>query len=243
VFEEGRLMAETGANSKSRVPRRGGVVVPHKPTKVQKLAVWLIFIFVRVVMKTLRYKWNDHGGVFGNPPRTPVIFCIWHNRLALSMEAYRVYQLLNHTPGMAAMVSASKDGGFLSALLERFGVQPVRGSSSRRGPQALLELTTWADRGYDLAITPDGPRGPCYVVQTGVMALAQLTGLPIIPFSYEAKWKIRLKSWDRFQIPLPFSKCEMNAGHPIRISRDATDEEREAARRELEKVLESLTRD
>lgn len=236
-------MAETGANPKSRVPRSGGVVVPHKPTKIQKLAVWLIFIFVRVVMKTLRYKWNDHGGVFGNPPRTPVIFCIWHNRLALSMQAYRVYQLLNHTPGMAAMVSASKDGGFLSALLARFGVQPVRGSSSRRGPQALLELTTWADRGYDLAITPDGPRGPCYVVQSGVMALAQLTGLPIIPFSYHAKWKIRLKSWDRFQIPLPFSKCEMNAGKPIRISRDASDEEREAARRELERVLGELTKD
>ena len=82
---------------------------------------------------------------------------------------------------MAALVSASKDGGFLSGILELFGVQPVRGSSSRRGPQALLELTTWAERGHDLTITPDGPRGPCYQVQDGVMSLAQLTGLPIVP--------------------------------------------------------------
>ena len=84
---------------------------------------------------------------------------------------------------MAAMVSASKDGGFLASILECFGVQPVRGSSSRRGPQALLELTGWAERGYDLAITPDGPRGPRYVVQEGIIALAQVTGLPIVPAS------------------------------------------------------------
>ena len=82
------------------------------------------------------------------------------------------------------MVSASKDGAFLTSILECFQVQPVRGSSSRRGPQALLELTTWAERGYDLALTPDGPRGPRYVVQEGVMSLAQLTGLPIIAASY-----------------------------------------------------------
>ena len=68
---------------------------------------------------------------------------------------------------MAALVSASKDGAFLTAILEQLKVQPVRGSSSRRGAQALLELTTWAERGYDLAITPDGPRGPRYVVQEG----------------------------------------------------------------------------
>jgi lysophospholipid acyltransferase (LPLAT)-like uncharacterized protein len=65
-----------------------------------------------------------------------------------------------------------------------FGVQPVRGSTSRRGPQALLELTTWAERGYDLTITPDGPRGPCYQVQEGVMSLAQVTGLPMVPVAF-----------------------------------------------------------
>ena len=68
---------------------------------------------------------------------------------------------------------------------------PVRGSSSRRGPQALLELTSWAERGYDLAITPDGPRGPRYVVQEGAIGLAQVTGLPIIPASYHLRWKIQ----------------------------------------------------
>jgi lysophospholipid acyltransferase (LPLAT)-like uncharacterized protein len=164
--------------------------------------------------------------------------------LALCLPLYWVFaHKKTGTPGLVAMVSASKDGGFLSAIMECFGVQTVRGSSSRRGPQALLELTTWAERGFDLAITPDGPRGPCYVVQDGVMSLAQLTGLPIIPFTYNLGWKIRIKSWDRFQIPLPFSRCEMVYDGPIRVPRDATDAEREELRQRLESVLRSMSRD
>jgi lysophospholipid acyltransferase (LPLAT)-like uncharacterized protein len=138
------------------------------------------------------------------------------------------------------MVSASKDGGFLAAILECFRVEPVRGSSSRRGRQALLELTTCAKRGYDLAITPDGPRGPRYQVQDGVMSLAQVTGLPVVPFSFRAQWKIQAKSWDRFQIPLPFSRCELVMGEQMLVPREASDDERKELRRQLEHRLNSL---
>jgi Uncharacterized protein conserved in bacteria len=227
----------------SRTSRRSGVVVPHQPTLLQKLAAWIVFLALRGVMMTLRYQWNDRPGMLQRPAGKAAIFAIWHNRLGLCMEAYRLYRKNHKRVGMAALVSASKDGGFLAGILECFKVQPVRGSSSRRGAQALLELTSWADRGYDLAITPDGPRGPCYVVQDGVMSLAQLTGLPIIPFSYNLTWKIRLKSWDRFQIPLPFSKCEMNVGLPITVPRDATDEQRAELRKKLEESLREMSRD
>jgi lysophospholipid acyltransferase (LPLAT)-like uncharacterized protein len=144
---------------------------------------------------------------------------------------------------LAALCSASRDGAFLAAILERLGVHPVRGSSSRRGPQGLLELSSCAERGYDLAITPDGPRGPCYVVQEGIMGLAQITGLPIIPASYNLTWKIRPKSWDRFQIPLPFSRCEVLLGTPVRVPREASDDEREALRLQLEQTLKELSRE
>jgi lysophospholipid acyltransferase (LPLAT)-like uncharacterized protein len=107
----------------------------------------------------------------------------------------------------------------------------------------LLELTSWAERGYDLAITPDGPRGPCYVVQEGIMSLAQLTGLPILPGVYHLSWKLRLKSWDRFQIPLPFSICNLQMEKPIYVPRDASDAEREALRQELESRLRAITHD
>ena len=116
-------------------------------------------------------------------------------------------------------------------------------SSSRRGRQALLELTTWSERGYDLAITPDGPRGPCYEVQAGVMSLAQITGRPIIPFSYHLQWKLRPRTWDRFQIPLPFSRCEMILEKALDVPRETSDTKREALRQQLEQTLRSISTD
>ena len=224
--------------------RSSGVVVPHAPYWYQRLGAWLVFAAVRTVSATLRYRWIDRSGYFDDGPAGPAIYCVWHNRLALCLIEYYSYaKKHNQTPGMAAMVSASKDGGFLASILECFGVRPVRGSSSRRGPQALLELTGWAERGYDLPITPDGPRGPRYIVQEGIIALAQVTGLPILPASYYLRWKIQAKSWDRFQIPLPFSRCEMLLGQPVRVPREATDAEREVLRQQLERTLKEISRD
>lgn len=223
--------------------RSSGVIVPHAPRWHQRVAAWLIASFARLVIATLRLRWDDRSGWIG-ASSGPAIYCVWHNRLGLSMKAFWGYvHPHTHAAGLAAMVSASKDGGFLAAILESFHVQPVRGSSSRRGPQALLELTTWAERGYDLAITPDGPRGPRYVVQDGVMSLAQLTGLPIIPFAFYARRKIIVKSWDRFQIPLPFSRCEMVFAKPVVVPRDASDEQRAALRKQLEDTLKEIARD
>lgn len=217
--------------------------MPHTPRWYQRLGAWCIYTLIHAVAATLRYRWHDRSGYF-EQPAGPAIYCIWHNRLVLSATAYYHYaRARNPTAGAAAMVSASKDGGFLAAILECFHVHPVRGSSSRRGPQALLELTTWAERGYDLALTPDGPRGPCYLVQEGVMWLAQVTGLPIIPFSYHLDWKLRVRSWDRFQIPLPFSRCDMVLGPPLRVPRQASDAEREQLRQQLQRTLREISGD
>lgn len=224
--------------------RVGGVVVPHKPTLVQRVAGFAVFAALRTVAGSVRYSFEDRSGFFDQPNPGPAIYCVWHNRLAVCLTGYFKYaRLRNATPGMAAMVSASKDGGFLSVILECFRVQPVRGSSSRRGPQALLELKTWAEKGYDLAITPDGPRGPRYVVQEGVIALAQVTGLPIIPGAYNLRRKIQLKSWDKFQVPIPLSRCEVVIERPIRVPRELSDSEREQVRLELEQRLRAITKD
>jgi lysophospholipid acyltransferase (LPLAT)-like uncharacterized protein len=220
------------------------VVVPHPPRWFHRALAWLIFVVARIVTATIRFKWVYKSPQAESPKPGPVIYCTWHNRLALCMPLYEQQaKKRNHTAGMAVMVSASKDGAFLAAVLERFGVEPVRGSSSRRGPQALLELTSWAECGHDLAITPDGPRGPRYSVQDGVMSLAQLTGLTIIPASYHTNWKWVIKSWDRFQIPLPFAVCTATLEKPISVPREATDAEREALRLELEKRMNEMTKD
>ena len=192
---------------------------------------------MRLLARTLRYRVSGGCGS-ANFPDEPVIFALWHNRLCLCMKVYEsLVQGRHRFDRLAALISASKDGALLAGILENFGVQAVRGSSSRRGGQALLELTSWARQDYHLAVTPDGPRGPCYVVHDGVMALAQMTGMPIVPYSCKLGWKIRVKSWDRFQIPLPFSRCEMTFGDPIRVPREATEAERVQLREQLRDVL------
>ena len=145
--------------------------------------------------------------------------------------------------GLVALISASHDGGVLARTLQYFGVESVRGSSSRRGAQALLELTSWTGRGYSVAITPDGPRGPCYRVSEGAVSLAQLSELPIVPISTRVRWKLRTKSWDRFQIPLPFARCEIRFGQPLHVGRNATEAERARAAEELKARLDELTQD
>lgn len=204
----------------------------------------VVWGLVHLVSATLRFRFVDRSGLFDGSKPGPLIYCTWHNRLAVCLNARQGYSgARNPTAGLAAMVSASKDGAFLAAILECFKVQPVRGSSSRRGPQALLELTTWGERGFDLAITPDGPRGPCYKVQDGVILLAQVTGLPIVPVAFNIPWKFRLKSWDRFQLPLPFSLCEIVFGEPVRVPRSLSDSAREELRETLEQRLKQMSKD
>ena len=212
-------------------------MVPNSPSRRQRALGWVVANAMRLLAATLRYRVNGGSG----PAKLsdgPVIFALWHNRLGLCMKVYESFVRPQHPHDhLAALISASKDGAFLAAILQNFGVQPVRGSSSRRGAQALLELASWAKRGYDLAVTPDGSRGPRYVVQEGVMALAQVTGLPIVPYSCQLGWKIRVKSWDGFQIPLPFAHCEMTFGELIRVPRRATGAEREQLREQLGAAL------
>ena len=221
-----------------------GIVVPQMANWPARLGAAVVRLLIEAVAATQRFRFEDESGLFEGASHSPAIFCIWHNRLALSLIVNRRFvRPRTCSQGLAVLVSASKDGGFLARVLELFGVQPVRGSSSRRGAQALLELTTWAERGYDLAITPDGPRGPCYVVQEGVISLAQLTGLPIVPVTFRLGWKWRLKSWDRFQVPIPFSRCDVKFAKPVRVPPEASSEKRKQLRLEIERRLKEFAAD
>jgi hypothetical protein len=217
--------------------------VPHRLKWHQRLAASLIYGLIEAVAGTLRFRY-EFDPTFLEMGAQPCIFATWHNRLSLSLILYRRFvQTRNRPHRLAAIVSASQDGAVVARILEHFGVQPVRGSSSRRGPQALLELTTWAERGYDLALTPDGPRGPCYIVHSGAVSLGRLTGFPIVPASYHLAWKFRLRSWDRFQVPLPFSRVVVKVGEPLHVPREAGEAELETLRAKLEQRMRSLTLD
>lgn len=237
-------MDKSNLQTRSSQPKSSGVVIPHAPKWHQRLGAFVIFISLRALMLTVRCRLRTPSEFLAPGAPSPAIFCIWHNRLASCIKVLDVHRRPHNSgAGMAALVSASKDGAFLSRILEWFDVQPVRGSSSRRGAQALRELTTWAERGYDVTVTPDGPRGPCYRVQDGITSLSQLTGLPIVPVTFNLNWKISVKSWDRFQIPLPFARCEVRVGKIIRVPADASDAMREELRQQLEADLLAITRD
>lgn len=221
--------------------RRSGRVVPHQPNFWQRVAARLIWLLVRGLAGTLRFSIELRAPQLLQPGCTPAIYCIWHNRLALSLVVHqRFFKSANPERSLAALVSASRDGALLARVLELFGTQPVRGSSSRRGAQALLELATWSERGFDLAMTPDGPRGPCYQVQAGVIAAAQLTGRAVVPVGIRLSRYVQTRSWDRFQIPLPFSRCHVVVGEPLFLPRRMEAEQRETLRAELEARMISL---
>ena len=123
-------------------------------------------------------------------------------------------------------ISRSRDGQFMTDVAAQFGVKAVRGSSSRHGTSAMLAAIRAAgDQHVDLAITPDGPRGPRYQIQPGLIHLAQATRRPIVAVTYQLKWKRLLPSWDRFQVPLPFSACRLITGEPIFVPENASDAE------------------
>ena len=213
---------------------------PHRPAPsvLYFLFGWLLHVLVSVIGGTLRWRMEDPAGLFTNPPNHPFLLAFWHNRLFLVPYIYRKY-CPKRT--MAALVSASKDGEKLEQVLTRFNMVCVRGSTSRRGPQAMREVTRLIRQGYDAGITPDGPRGPKYRVQPGVIGLAQLTQNPIAPLSCVLSRKITLKSWDNFMIPLPFSRCVVRLGQPIYVPAGSDDAVRENKRLELERVLQALS--
>lgn len=203
----------------------------------------LVLAVMRLMMKSWRLHWQDGESLPVLPG--PVIFCTWHNRLALAMAANGDF-VREKWPcaGLCAMISASRDGAFLASLVEPFGVVPIRGSTSRRGAQALLEARSQIEKNFSVAMVPDGPRGPAYRIhREGIIHLAQWTGRPIIPMSNYSRCKVIWPSWDRFQIPLPFARCVMRFGRPIWVPREATAETREQLRLELEKAMMAITKD
>jgi lysophospholipid acyltransferase (LPLAT)-like uncharacterized protein len=192
---------------------------------------------LRVWLWTVRFRLHDHAGVLQNPPQRPLLWTFWHNRLFVMAYMYERF-----FPGRvgAALASASKDGEIISAVMSRFGIRAIRGSSSRRGAAALVAMKRAIEAGSIMAITPDGPRGPRYHINPGVIKLAQVTQGAVLPIHvrYSRFW--RLKSWDGFMIPMPFSCVEITF-HPLHpIAPTHSIEAFEAERLRFEQLLGSF---
>jgi hypothetical protein len=192
---------------------------------------------LRLLARTVRITYVDADQLFGRWARGErLIVAFWHNRVVMMPVACR-----GRGRKLCIMNSQHRDGEIATRALERWGIRSVRGSATRGGARGFLALVHAVRDGYDLAVVPDGPRGPRYVAKVGIVHLARATGAPIIPVTYAASRRRRLRSWDGLVIPLPFSRIVYVAGEPITVRRDATDDEIEAARAQLEARLKAIT--
>ena len=191
---------------------------------------------LKTLFLTLRLCIEDRSGVLKEDAGSPVIVCFWHNRiLGITFAFDRIYP--KKRAGVTVLTSPSKDGEILAQLVGAFGMKAVRGSSSRRGSRALLELVKLIRSGRDIAITPDGPRGPRYSLGPGIILLAQTTGTRIVPAHASFSRCVRMKTWDGFIIPLPFSKVSVTIDEALAIPAELTVEEFETKRQNLEDLL------
>ena len=203
-------------------------------------ARWLIafgFRLLQLWARTLRYEIEDRAGIVGKPIAENYIGALWHNRLLLFPFVLRRFFSNRHG---AALISASRDGELLADAIKRFGFNVVRGSSSRLGASAILQLTDVLASGHDVVITPDGPRGPAYELGAGIIFLAQKSGAAVLPVNMEYSSCSRIRSWDRFILPHPFGKVRVIIGQPHRVKSTSTDAEFETERLRLQNAMMAL---
>jgi lysophospholipid acyltransferase (LPLAT)-like uncharacterized protein len=194
----------------------------------------LISLVIRAVYATMRVETigGENADAFHRRGEG-LIHALWHGRMILGPFAYRGEEA-------HILISVHGDGELIARTMRIFGYQPVRGSSTKRGREALREMLRLTQRNCDLIITPDGPRGPAYVVKPGVAQLARLSGRAVVPFAFSASRGKLFASWDRFLIPYPFSKGVFVYGEPLRYE---PGEDMEAFRLRIEQaMLDNLAR-
>jgi len=163
------------------------------------------------------------------------IYTFWHNRVFLGTYFFR------HR-GIVIMTSQSFDGEYISRFIRRFGYGAARGSSTRGGVGALLELVRVMRAGRPAGFSIDGPKGPRYVAKTGATLLAKKTLSPVLPFTVATKHYWEANSWDRFQVPYPFTRACVIFGNPIYVPNEADEETVARKRNELQQTLDDLNR-
>jgi hypothetical protein len=208
----------------------------HEIKLWRRIAIWPLSAFLRLWWRTIRVELPAKDLETICLQGEPTIYVLWHNRLFIAADMARRFRA-GHP--LYCLISASNDGAWLTALFASVGIRTVRGSSSKLGREATGELIEALAKGYDVGITPDGPRGPCYHMKPGALVVARRarTRVVLAGFDFESSW--RLSSWDGFHIPKPFSTVHMRffVAGPNEL------EDRDEAAIELGRRLEELNPD
>ncbi len=192
---------------------------------------------IRLLALTWRIRWiglehREACRVEGKP----VIHTFWHGRMLPLTYSHR-------NQGIGILISRHNDGEIIQRITARLGFGAVRGSTGKGGGRAILNMVKHGKKGLDIAITPDGPRGPRCVAQMGVAIIAQRSGMPVLPLTSACDRGKRLSSWDRFQIPAPFARVVVGYGPPIRVPAETTGDDLEKYRILVEEGVRRLTDD
>ncbi|MEN8722760.1 MAG: lysophospholipid acyltransferase family protein [Alphaproteobacteria bacterium] len=212
-----------------------------KSAAMRRFISFLVSLYVRLVWLTSRFE------IIGaDEPRArwesdePFILSFWHGRLLMMPYCW------DRSKKVGMLISNHRDGELIANTIGHFGLGTIRGSSAKAGKQskggteALREMLKTLKQGNYVGITPDGPRGPRMRASDGIVAVARMSGVPVIPATSATKARIRLGSWDRFLVPLPFTKGVIMWGDPILIPKDKGPEAAEAARLKIEQAMNDL---
>jgi len=209
------------------------VIKSIKKNLVAWLGPWLAYWVIRILGRTMRFEeLNPEIPRFFWEKEIPAIGAFWHGRLLMMPIVYKGKKL-------SFLVSPHRDGQVVGKALERFGFQAILGSTNRKGFSAFKKMVKAHES--DIAIIPDGPKGPRHQVQIGVIELAKLTGRAVVPLTFSASKKKIFKTWDRFLFPYPFSKGVFIWGDPIHIDPNGDRAHLEEKRLLLERRLNELT--
>ncbi|HSB10662.1 MAG TPA: lysophospholipid acyltransferase family protein [Blastocatellia bacterium] len=192
---------------------------------------------IRVICSTLRWqvRGREHLNKILESNHHP-IFVFWHECIFSATFFWR-------NRGIVVMSSASRDGEYTGRVIKRFGYGTARGSSTRGGGRALAEMARCLNSGLEVAFTIDGPRGPARIAKSGAITLARHTGQAILPFHIALSRYVELPTWDRLQIPAPFSRAAALIAEPIYVARDASAEETATKQAMLQSTLDRLRED
>ncbi len=201
--------------------------------KKQRVIGTIVGWVLRLVGSTLRMEVDDRAGL-SESNGNPVLWCCWHN--TVFVLPYMRVKFFSHRK-VVVLTSASKDGAILESAVAVCNIEAVRGSSSRRAVAALIALRKAVKSGNDVCITPDGPRGPRYKLQPGIIKMAESTGAGIIPIrvKFHRCWK--LGTWDAFRVPVPFSRVSVILEKPVMVEAGTGAEEFEQVRADVESVM------
>ena len=186
-----------------KVAQARGIQVPYTQSFLLRTVLFPLGILYRLWSASIRFSYGDQAGLGKiHSLNQPATIILWHNRLFIAGEWHRRFRKSRSCYGL---ISGSRDGAWLETFYGWAGIRAIRGSQNRRGAVATRELIRVVRAGHDIGVTPDGSRGPIYDAKQGALFVAKASRSPVVLLSFTYTKAIRLKSWDRFAIPFPFS--------------------------------------